>query len=145
MIDIVVARLTHIKWVLQLESALQNKRKVIKIDSHKKCELGKCLYSSATDEYETIPEIHLLEKEHKLFHVAADKVVKWHNRTDPSARADAQALLDFEEVQRRSKEVIFLLTLIEFKMVEAELIKQTPIKDMLSNQFDTAKKLFMKE
>ncbi|MBW2467536.1 MAG: hypothetical protein JRF02_09565, partial [Deltaproteobacteria bacterium] len=81
---------------------------------------------------------------HKLFHSAADKVAKWHNRTDPSARADAQAQLDFEEVQRRSKEVIFLLTLIEFKMIEAELIKQTPIKEMLTNPLKTAKKLFIK-
>ena len=79
MIDIVLARLYHIQVELKLEAALQNKRAVIKLDSHKKCDLGKWLYSSATDEYETIPEIHLLEKEHELFHAAADKVAKWHN------------------------------------------------------------------
>jgi hypothetical protein len=143
MIDIVMARLYHIQVELELEAALQNKRKVIKLDTHKKCELGKWLYSSASDDYKSIPEIHLLEKEHKLFHSASDKVAKWHNRTDPSARTDARAQLDFEEVQRRSKEVIFLLTLIEFKMVKVELIKQTPIKEMLSKPLETAKKLFM--
>lgn len=145
MIDIVMARLYHIKVELELEAALQNKREVVKIDSHKKCELGQWLYSSASDEYKTIPEIDLLEKEHKLFHSAADKVAKWHNRTDPGARADAQALLDFEEVQRRSKEVIFLLTLIEFKMIEAEMIKQTPIKEILSNPLAAARKIFFKQ
>ena len=143
MIDIAIARLTHLKWELQLEEALQKKRQLIKIESHRKCELGRWLYSSASKEYEMVPEIKLLEKEHKLFHSAADKVIQWHNKININAQAEAQARLDFEEVQQRSKEVIVLLTLIELKLIESEIIKQTPFKRLLSNPFETAKKIFM--
>ncbi len=145
MIDISVARLTHLKWELQLEAALQKKSEHIRIDSYKKCDLGRWLYGSASEIYKMIPEIQVLEREHKLFHLAAEKVTQWHNSSNPRTQPDEQAMGDFQEVQRLSREVIFLLTMIELKMVESEMIKQSPLKSLFSKQFDTAKKIFMKK
>ncbi len=117
MLDIAIARITHIEWENQLESLLLKKRSIITISDYGNCELGKWLYGTAIEEYESIPEIELLEKEHKLFHLAAEKVTKWHNNPRPGARAEAQAMIDFDEVKRRSKEIVYLLTLLEFKII----------------------------
>ncbi|MBF0338183.1 MAG: CZB domain-containing protein [Nitrospirae bacterium] len=117
MIDITIARITHVEWEYQLELALQKRNLVINMRPYNECELGIWLYSTALKMYQEIPEIELLENEHKLFHMAADKVVKWHNSPKISPRYDAQAQIDFEEVQQKSKEIIYLLTMLEFKML----------------------------
>ncbi|MES0336607.1 MAG: CZB domain-containing protein [Candidatus Magnetobacterium sp. LHC-1] len=117
MIDITIARITHVEWEYQLEQALQKRNLVINMRPYNECELGIWLYSTALKMYQDIAEIELLEKEHKLFHVAAEKVAKWHNSPKISPRYDAQAQMDFEEVQQKSKEIIYLLTMLEFKML----------------------------
>ncbi|KJU84434.1 hypothetical protein MBAV_003370 [Candidatus Magnetobacterium bavaricum] len=117
MIDITIARITHVEWEYQLELALQKRNLVINMRPYNECELGIWLYSKALKMYQEIPDIELLEKEHKLFHIAAEKVVKWHNSPKISSRYDAQAQIDFEEVQQKSKEIIYLLTMLEFKML----------------------------
>ncbi|MBF0316827.1 MAG: CZB domain-containing protein [Nitrospirae bacterium] len=117
MIDITIARMTHVEWEYQLELALQKRNLVINMRPYNECELGVWLYSKALKMYQEIPDIELLEREHKLFHIAAEKVVKWHNAPKISPRYDAQAQIDFEEVRQKSKEIIYLLTMLEFKML----------------------------
>lgn len=118
MLDIMIARLTHVEWVDQLERALQRKDLILKVKSFNECDLGKWLYSEAIKEYSDIPELELLEKYHKEFHLAAERVVRWHNSPKLSPRHDAQAQIDFEEAQRMSKEIIYLLTMLEYKMLK---------------------------
>ncbi|MCX8069276.1 MAG: CZB domain-containing protein [Thermodesulfovibrionales bacterium] len=117
MLDIMIARLTHVEWVDQLERALQKKDLILNVKSFNECDLGIWLYSGAIKEYRDIPEIELLERYHKEFHIAAEKVVRWHNSPRLSPRQDAQAQIDFEEAQRMSKEIIYLLTMLEYKML----------------------------
>lgn len=117
MIDITLARITHMEWVYQLELALQKESVHVSITPYDKCDLGLWLYGEAIKRYNDIHEIDILEKEHRLFHFAADRVVQWHNSSKQSAKAEAQARVDFGEVKRRSKEIIFLLTMIEFKLL----------------------------
>lgn len=137
MIDITFARVTHIEWAYQLELALQKRNLVIDMRHYNECELGIWLYGNALRMYGEIPEINLLEQEHKLFHVSADKVVKWHNSPKISAKYDAQAQMDFEEVQKKSKEIIYLLTMLEFKMLKKYQDNSTglssTIKDIIKN------------
>lgn len=68
--------------------------------------------------YSDIPEIELLENSHKMFHLAADRVIKWHNAPRVSTRLDAQAQLDFEEAQRMSKDIIYSITMLEFRLLK---------------------------
>ncbi|KJR44071.1 NM21-2 [weak similarity to] lipoprotein of MSR-1, hypothetical conserved in MTB [Candidatus Magnetoovum chiemensis] len=117
MIDITLARITHMEWVYQLELTLRNEHVYISIAPYDNCELGKWLYNEAINKYSQINEIETLENEHKLFHYAADRVVNWHNKRNKSAQSEAQAQIDFEEVKKRSKEIIFLLTVIEYKLI----------------------------
>lgn len=79
MLDIMIARITHVEWMSQLEMMLKKNNTAINLRSFTECELGMWLYGEAMKVYEEIPEIDLLERSHKAFHIAADKVVKWHN------------------------------------------------------------------
>ena len=117
MIDIAIARITHIGWERQLKSLLSNKHEYIKISDHRSCNLGLWLYDSAIERYDDIPEVRLLEEEHRLFHLAADRIIKWHNKPGVSIKAEAQSQIDYEEVTRRSREIIYLLTILEFELV----------------------------
>ena len=139
MLDIMIARLTHIKWCDQLERALQKKDLILNVKSFNECDLGKWLYSGAIKEYSDIQEIELLERYHKDFHLAAEKVVAWHNSPRLSPRQDAQAQIDFEEAQRKSKEIIYLLTMLEYKILRnyQSVIQpqdETKLKDKLSKE-----------
>ena len=135
MIDITIARLTHIEWTHQLELALQERSSALDLKAYNECDLGVWLYSKALGMFEETGEVELLEQEHKLFHLAADKVVKWHNSPRSGARHDAQAQIDFEEVKRRSKEIIYLLTMLEFKMLKTFQSKEQTanLKSFLMN------------
>ncbi|MBF0517503.1 MAG: CZB domain-containing protein [Nitrospirae bacterium] len=132
MIDITLARITHIEWAYQLELALQKRNLTINIRNYNECELGVWLYTNALRLYGDIQEINSLEQEHKMFHVTAEKVVKWHNSPSLSARYDAQAQIDFEEVQRKSKEIVYLLTMLEFKMLTKQQ-KDITFQDIMKN------------
>lgn len=136
MLDIMIARLTHVEWSDQLEQALRMKRtQIMNVRSCNECELGIWLYSEALREYRDIPEIQLLEQNHKAFHAAAEKVVSWHNKPKISPQRDAQAQADFEEAQRKSKEIIFGLTMLEYKLLrnhkEHAEASESDVKDTL--------------
>jgi hypothetical protein len=135
MIDITIARLTHVEWTNQLELALQKKSSTLDLKAYNECDLGVWLYGKALGMFEEMGEVELLEQEHKLFHLAADKVVKWHNSPRGGARHDAQAQMDFEEVKRRSKEIIYLLTMLEFKMLKTFQSKEQTanLKSLMMN------------
>ncbi len=144
MLDIMIARLTHVEWVYQLERALQKRDLILNVKSFNECDLGVWLYSGAMEEYSDIPEIEFLERYHKEFHIAAEKVVRWHNSPKLSPRQDAQAQIDFEEAQRMSKEIIYLLTMLEYKMLRNyQTVKEPQQAQGLTNKlFKPFKKLF---
>ena len=72
MIDITIARITHVEWVHQLERLLHKDTTSASLPSYHDCELGVWLYGEGLQNYKEIPEIGLLVQSHKLFHVAAE-------------------------------------------------------------------------
>ena len=118
MIDITVARITHVEWVHQLETILHASTTTVTLPSYRDCELGTWLYSEGLHTYKEIPEITQLEKSHKIFHIAADNVVDWHNGSKYSLQKTAQVEIDFREALKTSKEIIYILTMLEFKILQ---------------------------
>jgi hypothetical protein len=125
---------------------LQKRNVIVDIGTYDQCELGQWLYNEAIKLYTDIPEVDLLESSHKMFHLAADKVVKWHNAPRISTRLDAQAQLDFEEAQRMSKEIIYSITMLEFKLLRKYKDSQTPadLKNMLLHPLKTIENIVKK-
>ncbi len=108
LLDITHARLKHLEWEFQLEAILKGRQKNLTVSTHDECMLGRWLYNEGLSKYSFIPELGLLEREHKTFHRLARQVVNEHKIGEHE-----KALKTFSEVKRLSKEIIFLLTCTE--------------------------------
>jgi hypothetical protein len=144
MIDITVARITHMEWMLQLETILsETATTTVALPSYHDCELGIWLYSEGLHNYQEIPEIGMLEKSHKYFHVAADKLVAWHNGSKSDSTKTAQAEIDFRDAKNTSKEILYILTLLEFKILqkyqESQEVAPAGLKNMINHPWQTLK------
>ena len=143
MLDITIARITHVEWVHQLEMILHNSSSSVTLPSHHDCELGVWLYGEGLRTYKEIPEIGLLEKSHKVFHIAADNVVEWHNSSKFNSQKTAQAEIDFRDALNTSKEIIYLLTMLEFKILqkyqESQEVAPAGLKNMINHPWQTLK------
>lgn len=111
MIDISRARLIHLKWLMQLESALR-KGHVPKLGSHKSCELGKWLYLEGMKKYRQYPETSFLEKRHQRFHETTELLVRMFKE-----RNFVEAEVALDELKRESQDLIFMLTMLEYRIV----------------------------
>ncbi|HIJ90588.1 MAG: CZB domain-containing protein [Desulfobulbaceae bacterium] len=136
MIDITIARITHVEWVCQLEMLLHRSSTSVSLPSYHDCELGVWLYGEGLRAYKEIPEIGLLEKSHKFFHVAADNVLKWHNGSKFNSQKTAQAEIDFHDALRTSKEIVYHLTMLEFKMLQKYQKSQEVVPSGLKNMIN---------
>ena len=143
MIDITIARITHVEWVHQLEMLLHKSSTKVTLPSYHECELGVWLYGEGLRTYKEIPEIRLLEKSHKTFHIAADAVVAWHNGPKFNSQKAAQAETDFRNALKTSKEIIYHLTMLEFKILqkyqESQEETATGLQGVMNNPWQALK------
>ena len=112
MIDISKARLLHLKWLLQLELLLRQEA-IPDLKTHQSCDLGIWLKQEGMRRYGQYPEMSFLEKRHKHFHETADLLVNFVQE-----RNYVEAEVALNELKRDSQDLIFLLTMIEYRMVE---------------------------
>ncbi|CAK0771371.1 putative lipoprotein [Gammaproteobacteria bacterium] len=113
MIDLSRARLIHLRWLLQLETLLR-KEAIPNLQSYRSCELGMWLYQEGIKRYGKYPEMSFLEKRHKHFHETADALVDLFKERN---YVEAEVALD--ELKRNSQDLIFMLTMIEYRMIES--------------------------
>lgn len=125
--DISRARLAHLEWEMELEDLLRRKKTQVHIDSYENCDLGLWLYSIGLSRFGGIAEIHQLEEEHRQFHAKANSVLH-HFRGHRHDLADH----DLAEVRRLSKEIIFLLTKTELKLITRQDPMQVLKQPLLS-------------
>jgi len=142
-LDITIARITHVEWVHQLEMILQKSTTTVNLPSYHDCDLGIWLYGEGLRVYKGIPEIEMLEKYHKIFHISADSVVEWHNGPKFSSQKAAQVQADFNDTLAMSKEIVYYLTMLEFKILQKyqESLASAPsgLKNMINNPWQTLK------
>ena len=136
MIDITIARLTHVEWVYLLERLLHKETTSASLPSSYACELGVWLYGEGLRNYEEIPEIGYLVECHRKFHVAAERVIEWHNSSKFNSQKTAQVEIDFREALATSKEIVYHLTMLEFKILlkyqEAQEVQESGTDDQNS-------------
>lgn len=131
MIDLSVARLVHLKWLLQLEATVRKGRTDMLLSSHDSCELGRWLYADGMKRYAEFPEMVQLERKHRMFHQSADTMMELFAQVKP---LEAEFML--EEIRGESKDLIFLLTLIEYR-----LLNRTLMDDLLHHPLKTLRSL----
>ena len=134
MIDISVARLVHLKWVLMLEAGVKKDRIPV-LDGHKTCELGRWLHSHGLKRYGDYPEMLALAKRHKVFHETVEEMARMH-----AAKNFIGTDMLLDEIKRDSRDLIYLLTVIEYK-----IINRNALEDLLHHPIKTLRKFIFGE
>ena len=132
LLDINHARIVHLEWELKLEKILIGNGENVKVAKHDECMLGAWLYTEGLKKYKHMPEMLQLEEKHARFHELAQKVVTEHAR-----KQEQKAAEHFAEVKQLSVEIIYLLTKIEYKVIQRQKTINTltaPFR-MVSNLF----------
>ena len=127
MIDISVARLVHLKWVLMLEAGVKKDRIPI-LDGHKDCELGRWIHTHGLKRYGEYPEMLALAKRHKVFHESAAEMARMHEEKNFIGTD-----MMLEEIKRDSRDLIYLLTAIEYRIINRNALEElihNPIKTL---------------
>ncbi|MBF0588394.1 MAG: CZB domain-containing protein [Magnetococcales bacterium] len=130
MIDLSVARLVHIKWVIELEEALK-KGRIPTLTTHSKCELGRWIYEHGLDRYKEYPEIRQLELKHHRFHDMTAEAVRYYKNHD-----EVKAFLVMEEIHKLSRDLVYLLTVVEYK-----ILHRSTVDELLRHPVKTLRKM----
>ncbi|ABK44772.1 hypothetical protein Mmc1_2271 [Magnetococcus marinus MC-1] len=137
MIDLSVARMLHLDYEFQLEKAIQT-GKVSRVTSskihvsHHQCELGLWLDRFGLDRYQHFPEMASLYEHHKRFHSFADQAIRSIKKGDS---ADAGKV--YSELKEESRELIYLMTLMEYR-----LLHEQNLTSLLKNPMRILRRVF---
>ncbi|MEI6985283.1 MAG: CZB domain-containing protein [Rhodospirillaceae bacterium] len=110
-IDITYARLSHLRWASRLDHRFRNFGQGVALQAHDSCDFGTWIQRVGLRKYSNIPEIQLLDTVHRSFHEASSRIIR-HLQNRHLQKAD-EAYLD---VQNLSREIAWLLTVIEYSL-----------------------------
>ncbi|CAK0757129.1 putative CZB domain-containing protein [Azospirillaceae bacterium] len=128
-VDITYARLAHLSWASRLDHRFRNYGKGVALQAHDSCDFGAWIQSVGLKKYADLDEIPLLETVHKGFHEAAARIIK-HLQNRHLQRAE-EAYID---VQNLSREIAWLLTLVEYRLKPQDEPKRTIKKEQSEPQ-----------
>jgi hypothetical protein len=110
-LDITHARLLHLKWASQLSRLFRNFGKGVALQSHAECDVGVWIRTTGLRRYGHIDEIRQLDAIHVRFHDAANQTIS-HLQQKQFGKAQEH----YEIVNTLSREIIYLLTIIEYRL-----------------------------
>ncbi|MBF0621349.1 MAG: CZB domain-containing protein [Magnetococcales bacterium] len=120
MLDVSHARLLHLKWVQSMPQAFRNHGHGMNLDTAELCSLGVWIHAVGLKKYGQIQEINQLDETHQAFHeYTANTLTALRNKQDSAATHT------FAEVHRLSREIIYLLSLVEYKLLDSSAVKRT--------------------
>jgi len=115
MLDITHARLIHMKWASQLSRLFRNFGKGVALQSHEECDVGAWIRAAGLRRYAHVEEIRQLDEAHIKFHDAANRTISCLQQ-----KRFREAQEAYELVNTLSREIIYLLTVIEYRLEKAD-------------------------
>ena len=112
-LDITYARLAHLHWATGLDRRFRNYGKGVALQSHGACDFGAWINKVGHKKYGHLLEIELLDNAHREFHEASSRIIRCLQDRHMQRADEAYA-----DVQNLSREIAYLLTLIEFRLGE---------------------------
>lgn len=111
--DFSAARVKHSAWKIKLRKFLDHNEGLTpqQASSHHDCELGKWLYGEALTKYKHVPEMAVLEREHKQLHATVKTIVDFKSAGNATA-----AEAEYAKIETLSQRIVNLLTTIEQKV-----------------------------
>ncbi|MBF0192948.1 MAG: CZB domain-containing protein [Magnetococcales bacterium] len=114
------ARLIHLRWERNLMEAFRHRGKDITLESSEICALGVWINATGVKRYSDLPEIAKLDETHKAFHTHAKNVISaLRNKQDKRAEAS------YKQTREFSRRVIYLLSAIEYKLLDSDNVQST--------------------
>ena len=129
-LDIGAALNVHLKWEAELEALVRGEIMTETLQSHTDCALGIWLHSSGKKKYGHYSETAKLIKNHKKFHVEAENVVE---RLKTQKKGTAEKSLG--KIRNLSREIVFLLSMIELHSLEEEKNLSYPFREFVIRVF----------
>jgi len=113
-LDVNIARLSHLKWELELEATASGMGQTQRIPGHQDCELGRWLHSRGQRQIENRALLDQLMDWHRQFHHAGERIAT-HAQTHRDMTPQRVKLIDEPLVQLRlaSRKIVSLLTQAE--------------------------------
>ncbi|MBF0381766.1 MAG: CZB domain-containing protein [Magnetococcales bacterium] len=112
-LDLGLARIAHLNWEYEMESATHGSSISKEAQSHEDCELGRWLYGPAQKNYGALEAIQPLLDSHKSFHQAAGRLAT-------ACKGDSSEAIagELDIVRSLSRDIIFYLTEMELEAIE---------------------------
>lgn len=114
--DVSKARLVHLDWLVKIEKAMSQGPDAAPtaLQYYRDCELGVWLHGEARSRYRACEDIKRLTLEHRRFHRAIEQaLISLHDGDQAKTR---EHLISAQHI---SKDIIYLLTLVELRTLEA--------------------------
>ena len=111
LLDVTYARLLHLKWTAQMSRLFRNFGRGVTVQSHEACQVGSWLNRVGLRKYAHVAEIGALDAAHIGFHDAARRTIE-----SLKFQRFQQAQDAYGEVNALSREIIYLLTVIEYRL-----------------------------
>lgn len=129
-LDIGAALNVHLNWEAELEALARGEVKTETLQSHADCALGIWLRNAGMKNYGHHGETAQLFQTHKEFHVEAENVVaRLKNQKKETAE---KALCNVRDL---SREIVFLLSMIELHSLEEERNSFYPFRELVVRVF----------
>ncbi|MEO5362214.1 MAG: CZB domain-containing protein [Magnetococcus sp. DMHC-8] len=120
-LDISHARLAHVRWQENLCKSFRHRGRHFPMDAEENCVLGNWVRNVGLPGHADLAEMTMLDQAHQQFHAQADKTVQCLQR-----RQDRRAEQAYAEMLTASREIVYLLSIIESKLLDAASIHRTP-------------------
>ncbi len=120
-LDITYARLAHLRWASTLDHSFRNFGHGVALQAHDSCEFGTWIARVGLKRYSDIHEMRLLEAVHKNFHEAASRIIRCLHGLQPHKADEAYA-----DVQNLSREIAWLLTIVEYRLPACRISDEFP-------------------
>ncbi len=119
-LEVSQARLIHLRWEKSLMEAFKHRGRDTILESAEVCALGVWIHSTGLQQFANLPEISMLDSVHKEFHTQANTVLR-ALRKKQNKRADSS----YELTRALSRQVVYLLSVIEYKLLDSEHVRKT--------------------
>ncbi|MBF0237606.1 MAG: CZB domain-containing protein [SAR324 cluster bacterium] len=111
-------RLKHVQWTENMPSAFKNRGRHTSLATATECDLGIWTKNLHSQHYNSIQEIKKLDELHVFFHEVAQNTVDALRKNE-----DQQAEIYYSEMKEMSREIVYLLSLIEYIMKDSDAIE----------------------
>ena len=120
LLDVSHERLVHLQWSKKMLQAFRNRGRDSTLDSVNSCSLGNWIYTVGLQRHKEIEEITTLNHLHHAFHDRAKETIRALRR-----RQDNRAEQAYTAMQEHSHDIIYLLSIIESKLLSEASIHRT--------------------